>query len=416
MSAMLSAAPRADLNTPEMQRKVNALRTLDNVTNWLFLVREYSFLAVVLACTIGFYHFRGEWGLAWAWNVPVTLLAITLIGACQHRISTLAHEASHYMLFRNRVLNEVASDWFCMYPMLSSTQHYRLQHLAHHQYVNDPERDPDVTQMQGSGHKFRFPMARWLFVWKCVILQFIWLPGLFRYIRMRAKYAATGGGTGPYRSKQPQSRLLIRVGMLYMLMLVGVLIGLTYLGDPWLLGIVPAVLGIAALWFYALARERLYPRSLIKTELPMRWHACLRMTHMTLMFTSLAWLTYLTDQPYGWYFVLLWLVPLATSFAFFMILRQIVQHGNAGQGRLTNTCVFRVSRIIQFAVFPLGMDYHLPHHLFPLVPHYRLHALHDLLMHAASYRDQATVVDGYFFPKGRPPANPTVLDLMTMRR
>ena len=50
-----------------------------------------------------------------------------------------------------------------------------------------------------------------------------------------------------------------------------------------------------------------------------------------------------------------------------------------------------MSRFIQFAVFPLGMDYHLPHHLFPLVPHYRLRALHNLLMSVPRYRDEATV-------------------------
>src|SRR5437899_1677927 len=95
MSATLSASPAAELNTPAMQRRINTLRVLDNVTNWLYLAREYAFLALVLATAISFYEFRSDWGLAWAWNIPVTVLAITLVGACQHRISTLAHEASH---------------------------------------------------------------------------------------------------------------------------------------------------------------------------------------------------------------------------------------------------------------------------------------------------------------------------------
>src|SRR5262249_52526327 len=92
------------------------------------------------------------------------------------------------------------------------------------------------------------------------------------------------------------------------------------------------------------------------------------------------------------------------------ILRQIVQHGNADQGRFTNTRVFLVGRLIRWSVFPLGMDYHLPHHLFPLVPHYRLPQLHDLLM-CSELRDEVTIAEGYFFHR-RPPEHTTVLELM----
>jgi fatty acid desaturase len=105
------------------------------------------------------------------------------------------------------------------------------------------------------------------------------------------------------------------------------------------------------------------------------------------------------------------MVPLGTTFAFFMILRQVVQHGNASQDRFTNTRIFLVGPLIRWAVFPLGMHYHLPHHLFPLVPHYRLQELHELLLETEEYRNQATVVEGYFFHR-RPPEHPTVLELM----
>ena len=177
-----------ELNSPDIQRRVNALRTIDNTKNWYYIARECLSLCLVVGLTIAFIQLREQWGLAWVWNVPVALLAIFVIGAAQHRLTTLGHEASHYMLFRNRKLNELASDWLCMFPMWSTTHSYRLQHLAHHQYVNDPEHDPDITQMEASGHRFKFPMARALFVWKCVIKQLLWWPNLVRYVRVRAKY------------------------------------------------------------------------------------------------------------------------------------------------------------------------------------------------------------------------------------
>src|SRR5262249_19785109 len=45
-------------------------------------------------------------------------------------------------------------------------------------------------------------------------------------------------------------------------------------------------------------------------------------------------------------------------------------------------------------------------------PHYRLRALHDLLMAYPEYREQALVVEGYFLPAKPPPRNPTVVEVL----
>src|SRR3989440_8390391 len=155
------------------------------------------------------------------------------------------------MLFKTRRLNELASDWLTMFPMWSTTPHYRLQHMAHHQFPNDPERDPDVAQMEGSGHRFHFPMSPRRFVWECVIKQILWLPGLVRYTRMRARYASTGGGGGPYESSGGRkSRLLIVIGILYLAATAGTLTALTWLEQPLLMAVVPAGMLAAVLAFY----------------------------------------------------------------------------------------------------------------------------------------------------------------------
>jgi fatty acid desaturase len=406
------ASPAEQVSRVAFQRRVNALRRIDNLTNWYYLAREYLFLGLAIGLPLAFYHYRLVLGLSWLWCVPVTLVAIGFIGAGQHRLTTLGHEASHYMLFRRRWLNELVSDWFCMFPMLSNTHHYRIQHLAHHQFVNDSERDPDIAQMEASGHRFDFPMTPRRFVWECVIKQMLWLPSLIRYIRIRAKYSATGGGTGPYEPKGRRSKLLIAVGITYLLSLAAALTGLVWLGDPRALAAAPLVFLALALPFYALVPQRYYRQTLIRPDVSARWTTLGRITYLTLLFTTLAWLSYLTGEPWGLYYLVLWIVPLVTSFSFFMILRQVVQHGNAGQDRLTNTRVFHVHPLISFAVFPLGMDYHLPHHLFPMVPHYSLRALHRLLMEQEGYLEQHTLVEGYFFPRHLPPSHPTVVDVL----
>ena len=127
---------------------------------------------------------RDGWGLNWAWNIPVTILAITLVGAGQHQLTGLAHEASHHTLFKNRFINDLVSDYCCMFPLFGATQHYRLQHLAHHQFVNDPIHDPDVSQLQTSGHWLNFPVSKKTFL--MTLLRQLWIFGLIRYMRIRA--------------------------------------------------------------------------------------------------------------------------------------------------------------------------------------------------------------------------------------
>ncbi len=412
MSTTVAERPALRINNPDVLRRVNALRQTDNWRNWFYLAREYLFLGGVAALAIVFYVYRADWGLHWLWNIPVSIVAITLIGAGQHRLTTLAHEASHYMLFRNRKLNELASDWLCMFAVWSTTHHYRLQHMAHHQFPNDPERDPDVAQMKGSGHRFRFPMSPRRFVWECVVKQILWVPGLIRYARMRARYASTGGGGGPYESSGGRkSRFLIVAGIAYLAALAAALTVLTWFELPLLMAVVPAAMLVAACAFYLIVPADMFRRSTVRSDVSPRMTTLGRLTYLTAVFSALAWLTYLTHRPWALYYAVLWLVPLFTSFSFCMLLRQIVQHGNAGGERFSNTRIFLVSRLIRFAVFPLGMDWHLPHHLFPMVPHYRLKQLHELLSETEEYRQNATTVEGYFWHRD-PPQHPTVLELM----
>src|SRR5216684_2247993 len=137
--------PTKSLKDPKVKEILQDLRRTDNTTNIYYFVRIYLYFAVVIGGTIWFYHEHAALGLGWWWNVPVTLLAIVLVGAGQHQLTGLAHEASHHILFKSRFWNDFVSDWFCMFPMYSATQHYRLQHIAHHQFINDPDRDPDIS-------------------------------------------------------------------------------------------------------------------------------------------------------------------------------------------------------------------------------------------------------------------------------
>jgi fatty acid desaturase len=411
MQTTLSPSPVIDLNDPALLRQVNALRRTDNVTNWLYLAREYLFLAVVIGATIALYHHLFDNGLSLLWAVVPTVAAILCVGAGQHRLATLTHEAAHYMLFKNRLLNEVVSEWFCMFPILGSTHSYRVQHLGHHQHPNDPERDPDFAQMGRSGHRYQFPMSRPAFVWHCFVKLLLWPPSLIRYVLVRASFLVDQGPDTPYRMIRRQWVGLRLIALAYHLALVAVLVHGVVNDDRWLLAWLPAAMLAGVTAFYLAAPRKWFAEFAIKSDLPVRAQNLMRFAFNSLALSAIAWLTLLTGRPCWLYALLLWIVPLGSSFAFFMVVRQIVQHGNADRARLTNTRVFLVHPLLRLAVFPIGNDYHLPHHLFPLVPHYRLKELHELLQRVDVYRTQAVVVKGYFVAEA-PPA-PTVVDVMT---
>ncbi|MGL5001350.1 MAG: fatty acid desaturase, partial [Casimicrobium sp.] len=48
-------------------------------------------------------------------------------------------------------------------------------------------------------------------------------------------------------------------------------------------------------------------------------------------------------------------------------------------------------------VAPLSINYHLAHHLYPNVPHYRLKALHSVLLDIPDYAAACDRVDSYLF-------------------
>jgi len=177
------------LKDAALKGQLQRLRQTDNWTNWFYLARTYLFLLGIIAGAVWFDQWRAAEGWSLLWGTPVFLVAVLCIGAGQHQLSGLAHEGTHHILFHNRILNELVSDWFCLFPLFSSTHHYRLQHLAHHQFVNDPERDPDISQLQTSGHWLDFPVSRPSFLRS--LLKQLWLPNLARFILVRAKYNAT---------------------------------------------------------------------------------------------------------------------------------------------------------------------------------------------------------------------------------
>jgi fatty acid desaturase len=90
---------------------------------------------------------------------PIFLpVVIMWIGARQHALAILMHEATHYLLFKNRRLNAIVSELFLAWPLFITTRTYRGSHFAHHRHVNT-EKDPDLMRKQSSISEWEFPTS-----------------------------------------------------------------------------------------------------------------------------------------------------------------------------------------------------------------------------------------------------------------
>ncbi len=338
-----------------------------------------------------------------------------------HRLAGLGHEAAHYSLLRNKWANDLVGDVFCLFPILATTHFYRLFHMAHHQYTNDPELDPDLVNL-GPGKKVdAFPMGRLRFIITRMLAP-ITSPLSFAMFQIEYIYVnVLGKGNNVYMRRIPEGdaadsrpRVGTWLGLAYLL---GVLVGqhvLTRIGHAdWLVpfGLIGVAL-VAAVSY--LLPDRWTFRSPFRQAYSARFAGVVRMACYTAALVAMGLGRWATDGRSSPYVYLLWVVPLGTSFPYFLLLRDTYQHTNADDGRLTNTRVFFCDPLTRWAVFVYGQDMHVPHHLFPVVPHYRLGELHRLLKrdHEEYARDVVEVHGTFANDRGLP----TVLDVLTEPR
>lgn len=68
---------------------------------------------------------------------PVTVLAVLVIGARQHALTVISHDASHFRLLRSRRWNDWVANLFLAWPMFISVQGFRWFHGDHHRFLGE---------------------------------------------------------------------------------------------------------------------------------------------------------------------------------------------------------------------------------------------------------------------------------------
>jgi len=90
---------------------------------------------------------------------PLTyILAVLIVGARMHALAILMHDATHYRFLKNRKWNDLITNIFTMYPIFTSIEVYRENHMLHHRHLNT-EDDPDWVAKLGK-KAFTFPKTK----------------------------------------------------------------------------------------------------------------------------------------------------------------------------------------------------------------------------------------------------------------
>lgn len=103
------------------------------------------------------------------------MLAVIIIGARMHALAILMHDATHYRFLKDKKWNDRITNLFSMYPLYTSIEKYRQNHLRHHLNLNT-EDDPDWFAKLGK-REFQFPKTKGEFL-RTVLSYFLLYKGV----------------------------------------------------------------------------------------------------------------------------------------------------------------------------------------------------------------------------------------------
>jgi fatty acid desaturase len=196
-------------------------------------------------------------GWTWGWiaasfalfiaypGVLTWILAAVIVSGRQMALAVLMHEGAHYLLARDRRVNDRISDWLCATPLLLDTAAYRKIHTQHHRHTWT-EDDPDLVYAD------HYPVSRASFARK-VARDLSGISGLKRYYGLARLFA----GLDPFgrgcegRSAAGIVATFVRAQPWFLGWNVAIFAACTAAGNPWayaLVWVVPSLTGLSLIF------------------------------------------------------------------------------------------------------------------------------------------------------------------------
>ncbi|MEM7218115.1 MAG: fatty acid desaturase family protein [Pseudomonadota bacterium] len=219
----MSAASRVDaahvdvrtyLAEPQVRAALQALRQPSTARFLIAALGDYALIIAVAAL-----HAQLTGWVWWLLLVP----ALIVIGARQHGLLVLMHDATHFCVARSRRVNDWLGELLTAAPLFANLRGYRRTHLAHHRHLNTPQ-DPDwvrKTSQPKQRRHWEFPNGRST---PGLLLSLYWQSVLYlfgTFVSMSSPTSTDADGVAEPRDGLATARILCMLAIVAAVVLSG---------------------------------------------------------------------------------------------------------------------------------------------------------------------------------------------------
>lgn len=305
------------------------LKKLSEPNTWASLGQiaiEYFGAAAAIALCMNF----------WSW--PLYILCLMFIACRQHALGVIMHDGVHYRIAKNKLLNDIITEYLIALPIFTPLLDWRRAHFSHHRNPNTEE-DPDWMIKQNN-KEWIFPKKKLDFL--LLIFKYSFCINLLGLIFTR--------------------KLTIQQKIKYFL---------------------KAFLGTR-------------PSPKLKSEKPLRpkrYNYVVNTIFYALLFTSITYLGIWKQ------FLMFWVIPALAWAQFLTRIRSIAEHFGIENDNIYDKSRTMYPNLIDklFLGASWNINYHLDHHLYPSVPSYRIKQLHSFIKDLPEYKSKAHITPNGFY-------------------